>query len=118
MSNLASSRTDVYASDVITHPVQGKNGTMMLVKYAKGSGGTSAVIALSMIASRLNATDEYKPIFLASDAITPTAQTFAFAADGNFIVPIAFPACVDVLKATVAFTGGSAQTMVVDFRDE
>lgn len=118
MSNTATSRTDIYSANVIMHPCERKQeGTMMLVKYSKGNG-SSASVGITFIASRLNLTDEYVPIFLASDGISVNSQTFVFAASGNFVVPISLPVCVDKVKATVTFTGGSDQTMMVDFRDE
>lgn len=122
MANAASSRTDACLADVITHVCAGrkegtflKEGTHMLVKYAKG-GGTSATITVTVINPKISATDEYKPIYLSGTVVL--AQTFFFDTSGNYRVPLALGLDEKTIKATVAFTGGTDQTMVVDFADD
>jgi len=116
MANVASSRTDPYLSDVITHRSAGfKEGTVMLCKYAKG-GGTSALITVTVINPRIHATDEYKPIYMSGTLVI--AQTFFLDTSGNYRIPMAMGLGERVIKATVTFTGGSDQTMVIDFSDD
>jgi hypothetical protein len=119
MASAATSRTDPYASSVITHKIQNKkDGTWMLVKHALGSGGTYAIITLTGIVPGIHATDEYEPVLIEADGITLDFQTYKIDTSGNYMIPIVVPDCVKTIKASVAFTGGSAQVMVVDFQDE
>lgn len=116
MANTATSRTDPYAANVITHKMGAhKEGTHMLVKYAKG-GGTSATITITVVQGNISVADEYKPIYMSGTLVI--AQTFYFDISDNYRVPLGMGLGETTVKATVAFTGGSDQAMVVDFSDD
>lgn len=117
MSNTASSRTDSCVAGVVTHKIRNKKeGTFCYLKYAKG-GGSSVSIAFTFIDPGLHATDEYQEIYLSAPT-TPAVQTYSLSASGNYRLPVPVAQGEAVIKATVTFTGGSDQTLVVDFRDQ
>lgn len=118
MANETTSRTDSVLSDVVTHKIRNKKeGTFCYLKYTKGSGGTNVSLAFTFIDPDLNATDEYKQIYLDSSMV-PVVQTFSFSASGNYRIPVPVAQGEKIVKATVTYTGGTASAAVVDFRDE
>jgi hypothetical protein len=116
MANSVSSRTSPVEGTVVTHKPKFKEGTHLLLKYAKGNG-TKVSIKIVMVFPFLDVADEYQQIYL-NDPVTPAVQTYEFSASGNYHIPIALPQGCQTIKATVTFTDGDTQVAVVDFRDE
>ena len=116
-ANALTSRTSPVDTGVVTHRVPGKaSGVQMYLKYAKGNG-TSVAIVLTFIAPELNATDEYKPIYLDASMV-PAVLSYSFSASGNYRIPLPMALGETIVKANVIFTGGDTQTLVLDFRAE
>lgn len=117
MANTTTSRTSLVAADVVTHAVGGsKDGVQCYVKYTKGSGGTNVSIQFTFINRSISASDEYVPIYLSSG--TPTVLTYVFTASGNYRIPVPLARSETTVKATLTYTGGTASSAVVDFRNE
>lgn len=112
MANTTSSSTGTVLSDVVTfNTANCANGMSLYVKYDKGNG-TSATITLTVINTDLSSSDQYK--FWDSTSLTVTHEVFTFDTSGNFRIPVALALGETVLKATVAYTGGTTQTAVVN----
>ena len=117
MANAASSRTDPCVADVITHKIRNKKeGTFCYLKYTKGDG-TSVSIAFTFIDPGLHATDEYQQVYMSAPT-TPAVQTYSLTASGNYRIPVSVAQGEATVKATVSFTAGTTQELVVDFRDQ
>jgi hypothetical protein len=117
MANTVTSRTSAVAGSVVTHSIPGKaSGFHLYLKYAKG-GGTSVSIALTFIDPNLSPTDEYQQIYFGS-AMAPAVLNISLSASGNYRIPVPMAMGETVVKATVSFTGGSDQTLVLDIRGE
>ena len=116
MANVTTSRTSGVANDVVTHPVGKSQGAHMYLKYAKGNG-TSVQITLTFIDPKLSPTDEYQPIYFGA-LMAPSPLTITLSASGNYRIPIPMALGEEWIKATVVYTGGNTQALVVDFRNE
>ena len=117
MANTLTSRTSPVADGVVTHQVPGKaSGVHLYLKYAKGDG-TNVSIVLTFIDPDLHATDEYQPIYLDA-AMLPAVLSYIFSASGNYRIPVPMALGETIVKATVTFTDGATQTLVLDFRGE
>jgi len=117
MANTTTSRTSLVAADVVTHIVGGsKDGVQCYVKYTKGSGGTNVSIQFTFICRLLSSSDEYVPIYLAAGV--PTVLTHVFSESGNYRIPVPLARGETTVKATLTYTGGTASSAVVDFRNE
>ena len=116
MANTTTSRTSGIANNVVTHPVGKSQGVHMYLKYTKG-GGTRVTITLTFIDPKLHATDEYQPIYFGA-LMAPAPLTLVLSASGNFRVPIPMALGEETIKASVAFTDGNDQALVLDFRNE
>jgi len=111
MANTTSSITGVVVSDVVTFNVQNAaNGMTLYVKYDKGNG-TSATITFTLKNPKLS-TDAYK--FWDSTSMTVTHEYFTFDTTGDFRIPLGIALDECTLIATVAYTGGTTQTMQVN----
>jgi hypothetical protein len=112
MANTTSSKTGVVATDVVTFNIQNSGeGMIVYVKYDKGNG-TSATITFTVLNKNLHATDTYN--YWDSTSLTVALETFTFSTTGNFRIPLAVAMDETSLIATVAYTGGTTQTMCVD----
>jgi len=112
MANTTSSITGTVSSDVVTFNIRNcAEGMTLYVAYDKGNG-TSATLTLTIINPDIHATTQYK--FWDSTSLTVTHELFTFDTTGNFRIPIAMALGETVLKATVAYTGGTTQTMAVN----
>jgi len=116
MANTTTSRTSGVANNVVTHPVGKSQGVHMYLKYTKG-GGTRVTITLTFIDPKLNATDEYQPIYFGALMAT-TPLTIVLDTTGNYRVSIPMALGEETVKASVLFTDGANQALVVDFRNE
>jgi hypothetical protein len=117
MANTLSSRTSAVAGNVVTHRVPAKQeGVHCYLKYTKGDG-TKVSILFAFVDPDLHATDEYQPIYMAG-AVTPAVQTYEFSVSGNYRIPVPMALSERVVKATVTFTDGATQALVVDFRNQ
>jgi hypothetical protein len=111
MANTTSSITGTVVSDVVTFNTQNcANGVTLYIKYDKGNG-TSATITFTIKNPKLS-TDSYN--FWDSTSLTVASETFTFDASGNFRIPLGIALDETVLVATVAYTGGTTQTMAVN----
>ena len=111
MANTTSSSTGTVLSDVVTFNTKNcANGMTIYVKYAKG-GGTSATITFTIKNSKLS-TDAYQ--YWDSSSLTVVAEVYTFATSGNYRIALPLALDEDTLIATVAYTGGSDQTMAVN----
>jgi hypothetical protein len=117
MANTLTSRTSPVSGGVVTHRVPGKaSGVHMYLKYDKGAG-TNVAIVLTFIDPVLNATDEYKPVYLDASML-PAVLSYTFSASGNYRVPVPMALGETIVKAAVSFTDGEDQALVLDFRGE
>ncbi len=112
MANTTSSITGTVATDVVTFNTHNvANGVTVYVIYAKGAG-TSATITFTVINPSQHATNQFK--YWDSSSLTVVHEVFTFATSGNFRIALPLALGEDHLIATVAYTGGTDQTMAVD----
>lgn len=112
MANTTSSKTGTVLSDVVTFNTKNAgNGMTIYTKYDVGNG-TSATITFTVKNSKLHATDAYR--YWDSSSLTVAGETYTFNATGNYRIALPLALDEDTLIATVAYTGGTTQTMVVD----
>lgn len=112
------SRTSTVAGLVVTHRIYNvRDGCFLYLKYDPGTG-ISVSISVTTIPGAISATDEYNPVFVGGAGIAISAQTFTTGVLGNYRIPIALYQGENIIKATVTFTGGTDdQILVVDFAD-
>lgn len=111
MANATTTTTGSESTNVVTFKTKNvSNGVSIYCKYAKG-GGTSATITFTIKNSSLG-TDAYQ--YWDSSSLTVAAEVYTFATSGNYRIALPMALGEDTLIATVAFTGGSDQTMNVD----
>ncbi len=117
MANAVTSRTGSVSTGVVTHKLPAKaQGVHLYLKYAKGAG-TSVLITPTFIHRDLNATDEYQQVYFNS-SMAPAPLAYTLTASGNYRIPIPMALGETELKLTVAFTGGTDQTLIADVRSE
>ncbi len=118
MANTLSSRTSAVDAGVVTHKVPAKKqGVVCYLKYTKGDG-TKVGIVFTFIDPDLLATDAYQLTFVNPTTGAVVVQAFEFSASGNYRIPVPMALGENTVKATVTFTDGTTQQLVVDFRVE
>ncbi len=117
MANTISSRTGAVVGTVVSFKIPHKrDGLNLYLKYTKGDG-TSVKVQLTFIDPDLSDTDEYKPVYFDS-SMNPVEHSFTLTASANLRIPVPLALGESTVKATVTFTGGATQVLVVDFRAE
>ena len=112
MANTTSSKTAItVAADVATFNTKNAaNGMTVYLKYDVGNG-TSATITFTVKNSKLS-TDAYQ--YWDTSSLTIAAEVYTLNATGNYRIGLPLALDEDTLIATVAYTGGTTQTLVVD----
>ncbi len=116
MANAVTSRTSSVNGTVVTHKLPAfQKGAVAYLKYTKGDG-TSVAIKFAFIDPDLDASDEYEQMFVNPTNGQVMLQSFSFSADGKYRIPLPMQGEERTIVATVVFTGGTTQALVVDFR--
>ncbi len=118
MPNTVTSRTSSVDALVVTQKIPAfAKGCVAYLKYTKGNG-TKVGIKFAFIAPDLDASDLYEQLFINPTTGAVVVQNFEFTAAGNYRVPL--PMCIGerTVKATVTFTDGDTQALVLDFRED
>jgi len=105
----------VTGTTVATFNVRGNQGAVQIfLKYGKGDGTSVAVSTIEFVVPQLGTT-LYRVPASASSGTTLGAYTLTLDATGNYIITLAYvPREATSMKVTIAFTGGSTQTMQLD----
>jgi hypothetical protein len=101
---------------VATFNVRGNQGAVQIfLKYGKGDGTSVAVSTIEFIVPQLGGTTLYQVPASSTSGTTLGSYTLTLNADGNYIITIGYvPREATSMKITVAFTGGTTQTLQVD----
>ena len=105
----------VTGTTVATFNVRGNQGAVQIfLKYDNGNGTSVAVSTIEFVVPQLGTTLYKVPASMNSGA-TLGAYTLTLSADGNYIITLAYvPREATSMKVTIAFTGGSTQTLQLD----
>lgn len=105
----------VTGGTVATFNVRGNQGAVQIfLKYGKGDGTSVAISTIEFVVPQLGTT-LYKVPASQSSGATLGAYTLTLDATGNYIITLAYvPREATSMKVTIAFTGGSTQTMQLD----
>jgi uncharacterized protein with WD repeat len=106
----------VTGTTVATFNVRGNQGAVQIfLKYGKGDGTSVAVSTIEFIVPQLGGTTLYQVPASSTSGTTLGSYTLTLNADGNYIITIGYvPREATSMKITVAFTGGTTQTLQVD----
>lgn len=111
MANTTSSKTGTVVADVVTFNSKNcADGMTIYLKYNVGDG-TSAALTFTVKNSKLS-TDAYQ--YWDTSSLTVAAETYTLNATGNYRIGLPLALDEDTLIATVVYTGGTTQTLVVD----
>jgi hypothetical protein len=106
----------VTGTTIATFNVRGNQGAVQIfLKYDNGDGTSVAVSSIEFIVPVLGAAVLYKVPASASSGATLGAYTLTLGADGNYIITLGYvPREATSMKVTIAFTGGTTQTLQLD----
>lgn len=115
-SNVLSSVTGVVSSSTVTFNVRGNQGAVQIfLKYGKGDGTSVAVSKIEFVVPQLGTTVLYQVPATAISGTTLGSYTLTMSADGNYIITLGYvPREATSMVVTIAFTGGSTQTLQLD----
>lgn len=115
-ANTLSSVTGVVVSTAATFNVRGNQGAVQIfLKYGKGDGTSVAISKVEFIVPQLGGTTLYQVPASSTSGTTLGSYTLTLNADGNYIITLGYvPREATSMKITVAFTGGTTQTLQVD----
>jgi hypothetical protein len=113
--NTLSSVTGVATATTATFNIRGNQGAAQIfLKYGKGDGTSVAVSSIEFVIPQLGST-LYKVPASATSGTTLGNYTLTLSATGNYIVTMAYvPREATSMKITIAFTGGTTQTLQLD----
>lgn len=106
----------VTGTTVATFNVRGNQGAVQIfLKYGKGDGTSVAISKVEFIVPQLGGTTLYQVPASSTSGTTLGSYTLTLNADGNYIITLGYvPREATSMKITVAFTGGTTQTLQVD----
>lgn len=115
-ANALTSLTGVVSSSTVTFNVRGNQGAVQLyLKYDVGNGTSVAVSKVEFIVPSLGSTTLYQVPASSTSGTTLSAYTLTQSATGNYIITLAYvPRGATSMKVTIAFTGGTTQTLRLD----
>lgn len=114
MANTISTSTGSVSSNVVTYTTRNHGqGVTLFLDYNKGNG-TEFSLSYTVQNPNLNSSD-YNALMAVGTTLEPLAYTIN--ATGKYFYPIPLAPDDRVVKVTIAFSGGTTQTLAVDFRE-